>query len=264
VTGNIGVLGIANLTDPTVELWRGVIHSMRFEPGLFDEADLLAVKRSIHVYGSAVAQAAVDEAKRGGTGLSRSMFKQTPSGEQHFVGPAHELVEEVESVVARVRYLRLAATIRANQNPAIDADRQVLLSRLQSMGFSDGLSGASNRIEQKAVTAASSADVKAVIDLLRTFYEEFIEEACGKVADKGGKPVPSGTRVSHFASFKDYLATSGFVGPEETELLQKLYNFLSNQGTHKLGTAPEQLRVAHATVIEWCMLIAGRVQQFLN
>lgn len=50
------------------------------------------------------------------------------------------------------------------------------------------------------------------------------------------------------------------VGPEESALLQALYNFLSNQGTHKLGAAPEQLRVAYATVIEWCMLVAGRVK----
>ena len=53
------------------------------------------------------------------------------------------------------------------------------------------------------------------------------------------------------------------IGPEEYNLLQKLYNFLSNQGSHQLGSAPEQLRVAHATVIEWCMLIAGRVENLL-
>jgi hypothetical protein len=78
------------------------------------------------------------------------------------------------------------------------------------------------------------------------------------------KPVPSGPKVNHYAPYRQYLENAEFIGAEESELLQKLYNFLSNQGSHKLGSAPEQLRVAHATVVEWCMLIAGRIANFLH
>jgi hypothetical protein len=154
--------------------------------------------------------------------------------------------------------------IRGEQNPVIDSDRQILLSRIQRMGFSDALSNVSNEIEKKAAAASTELEVKSVMDLLRTFFEEFVEEACRKVEGKVGKNAPSGPKVNHFAPYREYLAAAQFIGPEESELLQKLYNFLSNQGTHKLGSAPEQLRVAHATVIEWCMLVAGRIANFLH
>lgn len=41
---------------------------------------------------------------------------------------------------------------------------------------------------------------------------------------------------------------------------KKLYNHLSNAGTHRLGSAPEQVRVSKNMLIELALLIAGRVQ----
>jgi len=128
------------------------------------------------------------------------------------------------------------------------------------MGFSAKLSQASDEIEARAVLAATEIDVKAVMDLVRTFLEEVVEEASRKIEPKVGRAAPAGPRISHYAPYRQYLESAGIVGPEESALLQTLYNFLSNQSTHKLGAAPEQLRVAHVTVIEWCLLIVGRVR----
>jgi hypothetical protein len=106
--------------------------------------------------------------------------------------------------------------------------------------------------------------VKSVIDLLRTFLEEVIEEACRQIEQKVGKAAPAGPRVNHYSPYRQYLESAGIVVREESELLQVLYNFLSNQSTHRLGAAPEQLQVARVTVIEWCMLVAGRVEAFIS
>jgi hypothetical protein len=51
---------------------------------------------------------------------------------------------------------------------------------------------------------------------------------------------------------------------DEAAVLQSLYNVESNEGTHKLLSVPEQVHIWTTTVIEWCLMIAGRVQRLLT
>lgn len=258
---------LAETTDmkPGVEeLWRGFIHVLRFESGLFSDKDLETVMAAAR-RAKELARAFVSSQSKAPGGLRpgwiyRQLWDGTkPRAITIINTPFDKLTPEALSVVERIRYLRLAKNIRAGRNPAVDTDRQVLLSRLQAMGFSDSLSIASNEIEHRTAIALTGTDVKAVMDLLRSFYENFVKEACGKVQARVGKSVPSGT----FQPYKQYLENAGLLVSDESAVLQSLYNFLSNQAAHKLSTAPEQLRVAHATVIEWCMMLAGRIEAFL-
>ena len=50
----------------------------------------------------------------------------------------------------------------------------------------------------------------------------------------------------------------------ETALSQKLYNYVSNTGTHTLGSEREQARVVKNMVIELSLLVVGRVQAFVS
>jgi hypothetical protein len=262
-TGQLHALHVPTNDDATSEeLWRGLIHTMRYESPLFSEQDLQAVEDAARLRLGTIAEAERERAAQAQQSANMLPGSSMPRivARVRYVVPGDPVVNEARAVIARIRYLRLAKTIREHQNPAIDADRQQLLSRLQIMGFSDTLSNASNEIEERLAIAATELDVKTVMDLARTFLEEFIEEACRKIEPKVGKPAPAGPKVNHYAPYREYLEAAGVVGREEGVVLQALYNFLSNQGTHKLGAAPEQLRVAHATVIEWCMLVAGRVK----
>lgn len=260
-TGNLRAMP-TNDDAISEELWRGLIHAMRYESPLFGDEELQAIEDAARLRLDVIAKAERDRAEQ-----AQRSANMLPGGDIPRAGVTvrysvaeDPIVKEARAVIARIRYLRLAKAIREHQNPAIDADRQQLLSRLQIMGFSDKLSNASNQIEERLAIASTELDVKTVMDLTRTFLEEFIEEACRKIEPKIGKTAPAGPKVNHYAPYREYLETAGVVGREEGALLQALYNFLSNQGTHKLGAAPEQLRVAHATVIEWCMLVAGRVK----
>lgn len=267
-TKNLGVLlDLQRLDTPIEILWRGLIHTLRFEPGLFDDGDLdivlagaIELRKRAYADGERLKQLAAAKGVEVEGVRRHSIGSKTPFVVVTFGG----IADEVRAVLDRVRYLRLAKTLQEGRNPAIDADRQVLISRLTGLGYSDQLVKVSHEIEQKANLAQSEIDAKTTMDLLRTFYEEFIEESCRKVEKKVGKDAPAGPKVNHFAPYREYLATHAFVGPEESELLQKLYNFISNTGTHKLSSAPEQLRVTHAMVIELCMLIAGRVAAYLK
>lgn len=174
------------------------------------------------------------------------------------------LTASLERVINRVRYVRLASGLMQLRNPVVDRDRHELRSRLKTLHFNPKLVEALNELERRTAVAATEFEFKSAMELLRTFFEEFIEEAATRSATTSSVPFPSGEKLSHFAPYNDYLRTAGVTGREEQELLQKLYNYISNKGSHALGSAPEQFHVARTTVIEWCMLIAGRVTTATN
>jgi hypothetical protein len=69
---------------------------------------------------------------------------------------------------------------------------------------------------------------------------------------------PAGS--GNFQPWNQLLINAGVLTDDEGALSQKLYNFLSNAGAHRLGSALEHVRVAKAMVIELGMLLVGRVQ----
>jgi hypothetical protein len=60
------------------------------------------------------------------------------------------------------------------------------------------------------------------------------------------------------------LINTDILTADEGELSQKLYNYLSNAGAHRLSSGPEQLRVTKNMVIELGLLVVGRVQSLLG
>ncbi len=284
-TGHVSALTELSLQAPELiveELWRGFIHVLRFESKLFNNEDLgysetacagLAQRGRADAIKQLRAKAAIAIGRSSPPQRFTPPQLVTPRSPTRNINPAAAdatlqttltiVAAEALSVIGRIRYLRLAKALHEKQNPALDVDRQILVSRLQMLGLSAALVRASDEIERRAASASDETDAKGVMDLIRAFLEEVVEESVRKIETKVGKPAPSGTRVSHYAPFRQYLENAGVIGPEESELMQKLYNFLSNQGAHKLTSAPEQLHVAHVTVIEWCMLVTGRVQQMI-
>jgi hypothetical protein len=188
-----------------------------------------------------------------------------PAGEWLWAKRANQVVlPTLGRILNSVQYVRLKNQLNELKNPAIDTDRQELLSRLERIGFDPKLPQALNQIERMGISATTAFDFKSAMDMLRTFFEEFVENAAKLVEKKTNVPVPNDPKQSHFGPFKDYLRKVDVIGVEEEELLGKLYRFLSNTGSHVLGSAPEQFHVARTTVIEWCMMIAGRVQAKLK
>jgi hypothetical protein len=95
---------------------------------------------------------------------------------------------------------------------------------------------------------------RTCIDQLRAIFEEVFEESARRIESEVGKTVPSGPAVGNFQPFNQYLENAKLVSPYEAAVMQKLYNYLSMTGSHTLESAPEQLRVAKNTAIEWCLM----------
>lgn len=185
------------------------------------------------------------------------------------VGPSDQLaglrelgvvLERVERTIGRIRYLRLKAELLEGVNPEINTDKQVLVSRMEQLGFRKQIMEAMEELDRKVHEAGKPLDFKACMDLARTIFEEIVEDAGRKAAAvKNHSLPPAGS--SNFQPWYQLLVNVGALSGKEGDVLQKLYNFLSTEGAHQLESAPEQVRVAKNTVIEWGLLVVGRVQK---
>jgi hypothetical protein len=174
----------------------------------------------------------------------------------------YQLREELELVgktIEKIRYLRLKKELTEGVNPELNVDREVLISRMEQLGFRRAIVDALHELDRKLNEAGKPLDFKGCMDLARTLYEELVEDAAKTSAAKVGRPAPS-AGAGNFQPWNQLLMTAGVLTADEEALSQKLYNFLSNVGAHQLGSALEHVRVAKAMIIELGMLVLGRVQ----
>ena len=164
----------------------------------------------------------------------------------------------LKSRIARVRYLRLKKELFEGQNPEINTDKQQLVSRLEALGFRKEIVGALQNLDSKLYAAGTPLDFKGCLDMLRTIYEKITQDAAKTLAAKSRKSDPNYSKP--FQPWVQYLANERILSNDEMELGQKLYNYLSNAGTHSLGSDPEQVRVCKNMVIEFSLMTVGRVQ----
>jgi len=239
------ILGMPTTSTPVVEeVLNAVEERLRLEPRKFsakDLDDLEVILRDIYEV----------KYKRGysmhGTHLHDADALQSIYRESNVV----------KQGIQRARYAHVQKELFEGMNPEINTDKEALISRMMAIGFRDTIAIAIEEVEKKLANAASSFDFKGVMDLVRSIYEEVFEDAATSLAAIRNKTVGRG---NHFKPFKDFLVAETILTIDEGELSQKLYNYLSNAGSHALSSAPEQARLTKNVVIEICLLVLGRVQ----
>jgi hypothetical protein len=176
------------------------------------------------------------------------------------------VLDYVDRVLDLVAYRHLEQSLATKPDLTVRRDRQALLRSLDGLKFNKTLGETLDEIDPLGAVAATEFEFKGAVDLLRSFLEQFFKESARKVTQNDSD---SGAgfrcqRVSHFRSFKDYLHRHGLINPDEAQFLQQLYAVLSNGSAHRLGAPPELFRATKVTVIEWCLLIAGRVASYTS
>jgi diguanylate cyclase (GGDEF)-like protein len=127
-TGNLQALHATTARhDVTAEeIWRGLIHTLRYEPSLFNEQEL----RIVEELGQARQQAAVVEARERAEQARRdadALAILSSGGMSHasvplnFTVPQDPTVDEAKAVIARIRYVRLSHQM---ENQRVDAGEQ--------------------------------------------------------------------------------------------------------------------------------------------
>ena len=148
------------------------------------------------------------------------------------------------------------------ENPEINTDRQALLSRSSALSFPPELETVLEQIDLKLSAATSGFDYKACMVHIRTVFDKVFEHSATLVAAKSGKSLSPNAQGGKFNETKGHLVSEGVLSAKEGAAVQALYSYISADGAHAFGSAPEQARVAKNNVIEWSLLVVGRVQQF--
>jgi hypothetical protein len=170
-----------------------------------------------------------------------------------------EVLRLVGKTIERVRYLRLKKELVEGVNPEVNTDKQALVSRIEELGFRKAIVEALQELDRNLYAAGKPLDFKAAMDLTRTIFEEIVEDAAKEVAGVKKQTLPP-PGAKDFQPWKQLLVNADVLTADEGELFQKLYNYLSNAGAHRLGSAPEQVRISKNSVIEFGLLLVERVR----
>jgi hypothetical protein len=159
-----------------------------------------------------------------------------------------------------IRYLRLQNELLEGVNPEINTDRQMLISRMEQLGFRAGIMTRLRELDQKIYQARKPADFRDCMDSTRIVFEEIVEDAGRKAATFTGHGQPTVGVHGNFSPWKKLLVDTKALTGDEGVLFAGLYAYLSNAGTHRLESKPEQARLTKNITIECGMLVVGRVQ----
>src|SRR2546428_9321567 len=118
-----------------------------------------------------------------------------------------------ESIVA-IRYERLKAELFQGVNPEINTDREMLVARMEQLGFRKDIVESLHDLDRKILAAGTRFDFKGCMDTIRTLLEEIVEDAAQKAAALTKTALPTG-KLKDFQPWKDLLVTTGVLTAEE-------------------------------------------------
>lgn len=199
-----------------------------------------------------------------------SVFPRKDEGGRHVIEIAdlkfrrlHDQFIGVGPLISLIRYERLKAQLTEHDNPEINTDKQALLSRAEELGFPPELTPVLEQIDLKLAAANSPFDYKDCLGHIRTVFEKVFEHSAKAVSKISGNALSAHAQGGKFNETKGFLVSQGLFSEKEANAVQALYTFVSADGAHAFGSAPEKARVAKNCVIEWSMLLVGRVQGFV-
>ena len=172
----------------------------------------------------------------------------------------HSALDGVVERIHRIRYLRLQSDLLEGVNPEVNADRQALISRMEALKFRPEIMTRLQELEQKIYQARKPTDFRDCMDATRIVFEEIVEDAGRRAAKLAGKEQSAVSTSGNFTPWTTILKETKALTGEEKHIFDALYIYLSNAGTHRLESKPEQARITKNIAIECGLLVVGRVQ----
>ncbi len=178
------------------------------------------------------------------------------------VDPVEHLVEYICEQVSRIQYLRLRKELRESENFEINQDRDKLLDNLSALGFSERLTEFLKLSEVEFAKAKDAFSYRACIDQVRSFFEALLWETAEKMAAQRRESLASvKVEKKYPVRIREYLLGTNFFSEQFRTLVDGLYAFMSDEGTHTLGSTKDVARIARNIAIEIGLLITKRLQQ---
>lgn len=140
-------------------------------------------------------------------------------------------------------------------NQEVNEDKETLVKEFNRFGFPKDLAETLDKIDQKLKSAADDFDFKGCMDLIRSFTERFYESIASSLGGNGKVDGKDSEQVAKF--FQKY----DLISEEQGKILTSLRHFLSNWGSHRLKSKPEDARLSRNMAIEFSLYITRRLEE---
>lgn len=186
------------------------------------------------------------------SGATFEAIKKAMEGEDEHNFQLFEIINSAE-------LLNLSVQLEAN-NPEVNEDKEILKRTFQKYSFPSDLSETLDKIDEKLNNARDTFDYKGCMDLIRSFTERFYKSvAIGLEKDSGNKlDEKDSEKVARF------LKEKGVISDDQGKILVALRHFLSNFGSHRLKSRPEDARLSRNMTIEFSLYITRRYEDVVG
>lgn len=163
-----------------------------------------------------------------------------------------QLPERINS--AQVK--NLASQLEGN-NQEINEDKETLKLEFSKYDFPGDLAETLDKIDQELNNANDDFDFKGCMDLIRSFTEKFYKTLALKLDKNEGKEMDEKDSVKTAKFFKD----KNLISDDQSKILVALRHFLSNFGSHRLKSRPEDARLSRNMMIEFSLYLLRRYKE---
>lgn len=184
------------------------------------------------------------------------------AAEKYYIPVCEELLDTIKKRVYKIKEERLS-TFLEGVNFEINQDQEELQNIISEFGFDKRLNDLILKINEVLYNAQDPFDFKGCIDHIRTL----LEKLCVSIAleiEKVKKIPPPQTPINGMGVARQYFGKINFLIKEEDDLLDRLYYFLSDKGSHALQSEREYVRLSKNLVIEFGLFLAEKLKKYLS
>jgi len=189
----------------------------------------------------------------------RTLKQRVPAREYTWRPQFAEDLEVVPKAVERIKYVRLKSDLQGGANLQINEDKEELTKGLSFHGFSPGLSNLLEAAETEYRKRGTDFSFKKCAGLNRDFLENLLGELAAKAALLCTPPQRPPEASAKAVDVRLFLERSGFYSRKLGKLVEGLYGFISEEGTHQPECGSDVARIARNMNIEVGLLLIRRL-----
>ncbi|MGH9429608.1 MAG: hypothetical protein ACRD2L_25260 [Terriglobia bacterium] len=196
-------------------------------------------------------------------GTARASGDRGPAVRFPVIGPVHpsmccieihESADAVRELCRKAKYLYLKGSLLEGLNLEVNQDKDVVVSYLKELGFSDTLVGSLTEADRLYHGPTTAFELKSSMGHLRSFMENLVVEAIPRAVPKG-VAAPAGG----WGAGLTFLRRSEILTLKEEQLAASLYGLISDEAVHPLIAEREYARLARNMVIEFALLFLRKI-----
>lgn len=187
------------------------------------------------------------------------------AAEKYNIGDYEELLDSITKRVYKIKEERLSASLLEGVNFEVNQDQTQLQGFISEFGFDIKLNELISKINEEIYSAKDSFDFTGCIGHIRTLFERLCVSTALEI-EKKIQILSTDPPIDRMGKARAYFRYGkvNFLSQEEDDLIDRLFYFLSDKGSHALESEKEYARISRNLVIELGLFLAEKLKKYLS